>query len=74
MGAGANNGNSERVEIRMTRELKARLNGLAKLGLYGGSLSEVVRQLVTAEMRRLTRDGEVKRWLEDQRLLAGDDE
>ena len=55
----------------MTPELADHLNGLAKLGLYGGTVSEVIRHLVTAEIRRLTREGEVKRWLEDQKLLAG---
>ncbi len=70
MGAAANNG-SERVEIRMAPELKGHLQRLSELGLYGGSVSEVIRHLVTVEIRRLTRDGEVKRWLEDRQLLEG---
>ena len=40
----------------MTPELANHLTGLAKLGLYGGSVSEVIRHLVKTEIRLLNRN------------------
>jgi hypothetical protein len=69
VGKGANNGNSERLYIRTTPELREFLEGLADLGIHGGSAAEVARHFVVNEVERMIREGVIGKSVESRRLI-----
>lgn len=71
MGRGTNNGSTKRISIRLTPEAAVELEGLALLGLYGGSASEVARRLIEHELERISQDQIVERVLRSRALLSG---
>jgi len=71
MGKGTNNGNSERLYIRTTPELREFLEGLAKLGIQGGSAAEVARHFVENEVERMIQEGVFGKAAEARRLIRG---
>jgi hypothetical protein len=70
MGKGANNGENGRLYITATPELRHLLDGLAALGIHGGSAAEVARHFVENEVERMVRDGVIAKALESRRLIA----
>ena len=71
MGKGANNGNSERLYIRTTPELREFLEGLAKLGIHGGSAAEVAHHFVENEVERMVREDVIEKTMKSRRLIQG---
>ena len=54
--AAKNANQSRRVEFRISAPSHARLEFLAKTGLYGGTVGDVARFLVNRELDDLTRE------------------
>lgn len=69
MGKGANNGDNGRLYLTATPELRQLLDGLASLGIHGGSAAEVARHFVENEVERMVRDGVVAKAMESRRLI-----
>lgn len=70
MGNGANNRDNRRLSITTTPELRDLLDGLATLGIHGGSAAEVARHFVENEVERMVRDGVVAKAIDARRLIA----
>lgn len=69
VGKGSNNRENGRLYITATPELRMLLDGLAALGIHGGSAAEVARHFVENEVERMVRDGVVEKALESRRRL-----
>ena len=69
MGKGANNGETKRLYIRATPELREFLDGLAHLGIHGGSAAEVARHFVENEVERMIREKIIEKTIEARRLI-----
>jgi hypothetical protein len=69
MGKGANNGDNGRLYITATPELRQLLDGLASLGIHGGSAAEVARHFVENEVERMVRDAVIAKAMESRRLI-----
>jgi hypothetical protein len=69
VGKGANNDKTERLYIRATPELREFLEGLAHLGIHGGSAAEVARHFVENEVERMIREGVVGKTAEARNLI-----
>ena len=69
VGKAVNNGDTRRFDVRLTPELDDFLDGLAKLGLYGGSKAEVVRYLVKLGVERVLRDRAIDNFVKDRATL-----
>ncbi|HEV3074649.1 MAG TPA: hypothetical protein VHB47_09555 [Thermoanaerobaculia bacterium] len=72
MGKGTNNGETKRLSIRATPELREFLGGLARLGIHGGSAAEVARRFVENEVERMIREGIIGKTIESRRLIRAD--
>jgi hypothetical protein len=69
VGKGTNNGQTERLYIRATPELREFLEGLAHLGIHGGSAAEVARHFVENEVERTIREGVIGKTVEARHLI-----
>lgn len=74
MGKGANNSDGKRIDVRLTAELAAYIEGLARLGLFGGSAAEVIRYFVKEGVKRAVQERTIEHALRDQELLGRLDE
>jgi hypothetical protein len=64
-----NNGDNGRLYVTATPELRHLLDGLAALGIHGGSAAEVARHFVENEVERMVREGVIAKALEARRLV-----
>jgi len=69
MATGANNGDSHQLSVRMNRETREYLDGLAKLGIHGSSAAEVARHFIRLGIETVARDDEVSRIMRDREIL-----
>ena len=69
VGKGTNNSETERLYIRATPELRELLEGLAHLGIHGGSAAEVARHFVENEVERTIREGVIGKTVEARHLI-----
>jgi Arc/MetJ-type ribon-helix-helix transcriptional regulator len=70
VGKGANNSDGKRFDIRLTAELAGYVEGLARLGLFGGSAAEVIRFFVKEGVKRAVQERTIEHALRDQKLLS----
>jgi Arc/MetJ-type ribon-helix-helix transcriptional regulator len=70
VGKGANNSDGRRIDLRLTAELAAYVEGLARLGLFGGSAAEVIRYFVTDGVKRAVQERMIEHAIRDRELLG----
>ena len=71
MATGTNNGDSQQLSVRLNRETREILDGLAKLGVHGSSAADVARHFIRLGIEGVVRDEEGSRILRDREILKG---